>query len=235
MAESTTKTKKKLRGSDIFIIILVIAAIAGGGYYLVTNYLLAPHHSVTVNDKEIEMKNSVQTLIDEGFVLCNVTGKISYDALDMNVKAKEICSMTYFIGTADSASSAKCSGVQITVANFSNSDQTFAQCSIYEIKYEPKFQDDGITVKIDGTEMKSATIEEWVAFLKEKDFPFSTRDYEDLSSGHALYVSASKDTHKYSCELNADSTLDENNEIFYIYTFGSLTITRDVKVEYTTK
>ena len=69
-----TKEKKKLKASDVIITILVIGLIVFGGYYLVTNYLLAPNHTVVVNDKEIVMKNSAKELIDQGFVLCNVNG-----------------------------------------------------------------------------------------------------------------------------------------------------------------
>ncbi|MCR4671249.1 MAG: hypothetical protein K5643_08665 [Saccharofermentans sp.] len=229
-----TKEKKKLKASDVIITVLVIGLIAFGGYYLVTNYLLAPNHTVVVNDKEIVMKNSAKELIDQGFVLCNVNG-ITADPLDDDVKAREICNMSYFIGIPTTSGHADCTGVEVTFANFMESDQKLKDCAIYELEYSPKFQDEGTKVLIDGVDLSKAELNTWADFFKEKQFPFSDKDLSEFTTGESLYISGTRDTHQYSAELDSESKADSNNKIYYEYSFGSFKITRDIKVEYKTK
>ena len=74
--------KKKGKASNVFFTIIVIAAILGAGYYFLTNYVLAPKHEIKIDDKTIEMKMSVQDFVDNGFVLCNVNGKVTVPPWD---------------------------------------------------------------------------------------------------------------------------------------------------------
>jgi hypothetical protein len=227
---TATKTKKKSSGG-VFFTIIVVLALLGGGYYLVTNFLLAPKHEIKIDDKVISTSSTIQAFLDDGFVLCDVTGRI-FDPSGYTLDAKEICNDTFYLGVDPSTYSAKCSGVQITPANFSNGSQSLTDCSVFEIKYSPKFQDDGVTVLIDGEDMNTADLDKWVSFLKEKAFPFSAKDFDELSTGSSLFASASKETHKYSVELDYESKADASNNIVYEYSFGSLSIARDVQVEY---
>ena len=227
---TATKTKKKSSGG-VFFTIIVVLALLGGGYYLVTNFLLAPKHEIKIDDKVISTSSTIQAFLDDGFVLCDVNGGI-VDTSNSTLKAKEICNDSYFLGVASSKYSAVCTGVEITPANFTAGDLSLNECSVFEIEYSPKFQDDGVTVLIDGEDMNTVDLDKWVSFLKEKAFPFSAKDLDELSTGASLFASASKETHKYSVELDYESKADASNNIVYEYSFGSLSITRDVQVEY---
>ena len=82
--------------------------------------------------------------------------------------------------------------------------------------------------------MKTVDLDKWIPFLKEKSFPFSAKDFDELSTGASTYASATKETHKYSVELDYESKADASNNIVYEYSFGSLSIARNVQVEYKT-
>lgn len=148
------KNKKKLKISDFVIIGLIAAAVI----YMGWNYLLAPKHSIQVNDTEISLRNTVQELLDEGFVLCSVTGEVN-GYMSASVKAKEVYKKTYYIGVPKyaGASSAYVSGLELTLANFDSKDKKLSECSIYQIKYYPGFQDQGAKVLIDGEDMKEVS------------------------------------------------------------------------------
>ena len=232
-ATATAAKGKKKSSGGVFFTVLVVLALLGGGYYLVTNFLLAPKHEIKIEDRVISTGDTVQSFLDDGYVLCDVTGKI-IDTSNSTLKAKEVSNDSYFLGVASSKYSAICTGVEITPANFSTGDISLNECSIYEIKYAPKFQDDGVTVLIDGEDMKTADLDKWISFLKEKSFPFSAKDFDELSTGASTYASATKETHKYSVELDYESKADASNNIVYEYSFGSLSIAKNVQVEYKT-
>ncbi len=214
--------KKKGKASNVFFTIIVIAAILGAGYYLLTNYVLAPKHEIKIDDKTITLRMSVQEFIDNGFVLCNVTSKI-IDVPTTTVKAKEIVNKTYYIGIPDSKVSAKNTGIEIKPANFTSSSQKLSECTIYELSYSPKYQKGG-KVLIDGEDMNTTEVDKWVSFFKAKGFPFSEKELADFGPGKDTYMSGTKDTHKYSADI------DTTNKAF-----GTFKMTRDVKVEYKTK
>ena len=220
--QAAAQPKKKGKGSNVFFTIIMILAILGAGYYVVTNYLLAPKHEIKIDDKTITMSMSVQQFVDNGFVLCNVNGKI-IDVPSNTVKAKEICNQTYYIGVADSKVSAKNTGIKIKPANFTGSDQKLSECTVYEISYTPRNHEGG-KVLIDGEDMSTTDVDKWVAFFKAKGFPFTEKDLADFAPGNDTYMLGTKDTHKYAAEI------DTTNKAF-----GTFTMTRDVKVEYKTK
>ena len=208
--------KKKSAGS-VLCSIVAIALIAFAGYYAVTNYVLAAKHSITVNDKTIDLRSSIKELEDQGFVLVTVTGEQIKD---------------YYIGIPGSGSKAINTGICITVGNFNSESQSLRKCTIYKLEYSPEFQQDGATVLIDGKDMYKASLEDWTAFLKEKGFPFSDKDLEEFKSGKSKYISEVKGNYKYGASLNSKSKANDANEISYDYSFKNLEITRDVKVKF---
>ena len=219
---ATAKPKKKGKASNVFFTIFVIVAILGAGYYVLTNYVLAPKHEIKIDDKTISMSMSVQQFVDNGFVLCTVNGKI-IDVPATTVKAKEIVNTTYYIGVPDSKVSAKNTGIQIKPANFTSSSQKLSECTIFELSYTPRNQKGG-KVTIDGEDMSTTDVDKWVAFFKAKGFPFTEKDLADFAPGKDTYMLGTKDTHKYSAEIDTTSKA-----------FGTFKMTRDVKVEYKTK
>ena len=153
---------------------------------------------------------------------CNVNGKI-IDVPSTTVKAKEIVNTTYYIGVPDSKVSAKNTGIQIKPANFTSSSQKLSECTIFELSYTPRNQKGG-KVTIDGEDMSTTDVDKWVAFFKAKGFPFTEKDLADFAPGKDTYMLGTKDTHKYSAEIDTTSKA-----------FGTFKMTRDVKVEYKTK
>ena len=220
--QTATAKPKKGKGSNVFFTIFVIVAILGAGYYVLTNYVLAPKHEIKIDDKTISMSMSVQQFVDNGFVLCTVNGKI-IDVPSTTVKAKEIVNTTYYIGVPDSKVSAKNTGIQIKPANFTSGSQKLSECTIFELSYTPGNQKGG-KVTIDGEDMSTTDVDKWVAFFKAKGFPFTEKDLADFAPGKDTYMLGTKDTHKYSAEIDTTSKA-----------FGTFKMTRDVKVEYKTK
>lgn len=219
---ATAKPKKKGKGSNAFFTIIIVLALLGAGYYVLTNYVLAPKHEIKIDDKTISMSMSVQQFVDNGFVLCTVNGKI-IDVPSTTVKAKEIVNTTYYIGVPDSKVSAKNTGIQIKPANFTSGSQKLSECTIFELSYTPRNQKGG-KVTIDGEDMSTTDVDKWVAFFKAKGFPFTEKDLADFAPGKDTYMLGTKDTHKYSAEIDTTSKA-----------FGTFKMTRDVKVEYKTK
>jgi len=233
---STAKPKKKSKFSAFLTTIFVIAALAFGGYYVATNFLFVSSHSIKIEDKEITTRNNGQELLDKGFVLCDVNGKVR-NVMTTAVKGKEIYNSPFYIGVpTDSAkTTAKCTGVQVTFGNFGATDSTIAKCGIYKLQYTPEFQDDGTTVLIDDTNMKTATVEQWVKFLEEKSYRFTKNDFADLKSGNKTYATCKSASLKYSVELGKNSKNDGNDNIVYDTVFKSFSVARDVTVSIKTK
>ena len=220
--QTATAKPKKGKGSNAFFTIIIVLALLGAGYYVLTNYVLAPKHEIKIDDKTISMSMSVQQFVDNGFVLCTVNGKI-IDVPSTTVKAKEIVNTTYYIGVPDSKVSAKNTGIQIKPANFTSGSQKLSECTIFELSYTPRNQKGG-KVTIDGEDMSTTDVDKWVAFFKAKGFPFTEKDLADFAPGKDTYMLGTKDTHKYSAEIDTTSKA-----------FGTFKMTRDVKVEYKTK
>ena len=232
--KAAAETKKKGKGSKIPLVTFLIVAILGPAYYVVTNYVLTPKHEIRIEGKTIEMTMSVQDLYDNGFVLCNVVGKIT-DVPDAYLKAKEIDEKMYYIGIPESKASSKCTGVQITLANFTSGDQKYSECTIYQISYEPAFHDDGLDVKIDGEDMKTGDIEKWVSFFKAKKYPFKSKDLKDFTAGKTNYIRGSRGTYKFNSQLSHRTQADKNDKLNREYSFGILRIARNIEAEYKIK
>ena len=181
----------------------------------------------------LNLRSSISEIQDQGFVLCNVNGKV-ITSLEGTLRARNISNTTYYIGVPQSGSSstATCTGLSFKPANFTSQNQSLKKCTIYEIEYHPANQKSGVTVLIDDKDMSKATLEEWTAFLKEKGYPFTDKELEEFKTGKAKSISGSKDTHKYSANLDYKSKADADNNIVYDYLFGYLRITRDVQVKY---
>ena len=223
-ANTTAPAKKKKSAGSVIISIITIALIAFAGYYVLTNYVLAARHSVKINDKVINLRSSIKDIQDQGFVICNVNGKV-ITGLDATVRQREIHNTNYFIGVADREGStyAENTGIRIKVANFNSQNQPLKKCSIYELSYTPEYQKDGVKVLIDDKDMSKASLEDWASFLKEKGFPFSDKELDEFKTGKSKYISGKKDTHEYAASLDATSKTGSTI---------CLIITRDIKVEY---
>lgn len=222
--------KKKNKGSNIFSVIIILAALAFGGYYLATNFLFASVHSIAVENNKITTTTTGQDILDKGLVLCDVNGKVR-NVMTTEIKAKEIYNNSFFIGVPDSTGKyAKCSGVEVTFGNFGGSTSTIANCGLYRIQYTPGFQDEGVSVLVDGENMQNASLDQWVDFLKEKSYKFSKSELEQLRSGSSTYESFTQAKKKYAVSLDKKSKNDGNDNIVYDTVFGSIKIERDVTV-----
>lgn len=226
--------KKKGKGSNFFFTIILIAALAFGGYYLYTNYFQGGGHSIAIENNKFTTRSSCKDILDKGLVLCDVNGKVR-NVSTLEVGAKEIYD-SFFIGVPDSTGThAKCSGVEVTFGNFSNSKSKVADCGVYRISYSPKFHDDGVSVLIDDTDMRTATLDQWVDFLKEKKYKLSNSELDSLRNGSSTYETFKQANVKYTISLEKQSKNDGNDNIVYETGFGSFKMERDVTVTYKSK
>lgn len=205
------------------VIIVVVLAICGI-YYIWDNFMgIKP--DVQINGTRISMRNTVQDLLDAGFVLCNDKGHVSKD-LDWTVNAKEVYNYDYYIGipTKSGSDYCYCSGVKITVANFNNVKKDFKDCTILAITYYPGSQDDfGVEVLIHGEDLSEADFDTWVDFFEQTGYPFEKDELEGFRRGDRLSVYEKKGAYKY--EANVLSMYGKR----YLF---SLSFTRDVDVTY---
>ena len=230
-ANTQAPVRKKKSAGSVLCSIVAIVLIAFAGYYFVTNYVLAEKHSITVNDKTINLRSSIEELEKQGFVIVTVNGE-QVKELSPSVSRKTIHNKDYYIGIPGSGSKAVNTGICITVGNFNSQSQSLRKCTIYKLEYSPEYQKDGATVLIDGRDISKASLDDWTVFLKEKGFPFSDNDLEEFKSGKSKYISEVKGNYKYAASLNYKAKADDANEISYDYSFKSLEITRDVKVTF---
>ncbi len=222
--------KKKNKAGGVFTSIIAIALIAFAGYYFLTNYVLAAKHTIVINDKKIDLRSSIDDIEKQGFYILNGTARVK--DLGKSVTRKQIHNTVYYIGIPDGDSRGISTGVGIKVANFNSQNQSLRRCTIFELSYFPEYQDESVTVLIDGKDMRKASLDDWNAFFKEKGFPFSDKELEDYKSGKSSYIANTQGNYKYSVSLNRTSKAEEGtNDIKYEYSFKCLQITRDVKVK----
>lgn len=212
----------KEKKGTITTVIIIIGVIAAG-IYLFWDYFLGVKPDITINGTKISIDNSVQDIYDTGFVLCSVTGEIK-DPSEFTVTAKEIYNSHYYIGIPHEGgvTYCDCSGVEITVANYGNSDKLLKDCTIYEITYHPGDQDDPATVLVNEADLKDASIDEWLEFFETTGYPFKKEDMDKFRSGDKALLFGTRG--KYKFEAGTESVYHEE--------CMKLTITHNVKTTY---
>lgn len=228
MTEENGKPKRKIGVSDVVIIGGIVVAVIYGIWY----FFLGPKVDIRVNDVQISMRNTVQELIDEGFVLCDVGGETV--GAGMNVRAKEIYTRHYYLGVPLYGKNATNTGLELTLANFGSADKELSQCSIYEIAYHPQFQK-GATVLIGGENLQGADLDEWIAFFEKQGYPFKKEELEKFRTGNKMRVSGKRGNYQFAGALDYHSKQGPDRTLVYEYTFQSITFTRDIDVEYKKK
>lgn len=225
MKQDTAKKVPNPNGKrqTITTVIIVVAIVLCGIYYIWDNFLgIQP--DVKVEGTQISMHNTVQDLLDAGFVLCDDEGHVSNN-FNTTVSAKEVYNIDYFLGIPRQSGSSycDCSGVQITVANFNSSKKEFKDCAIFEIAYYPGFQDSDVEVLIHGQDMSEASFDEWMDFFETTGYPFKKDELEECRRGDSGLLLETKGRYKYEADVW---------ERYGEYRIFSLSFTRDVDVTY---
>lgn len=210
----------------ITTVIIVVAIVLCGIYYIWDNFLgIQP--DVKVEGTQISMHNTVQDLLDAGFVLCNNEGHVSNSA-DAIVGAKEVYNVDYYLGIPRESGGmyCDCTGVRITAANFDNSKKELKDCAIFAVAYYPGFQDIGVEVLIHGQDLSEASFDEWMDFFENAGYPFKKDELDECRRGDSGLLLETKGRYKY--EANVWEKYGE-------YQIFSLSFTRDIDVTYKTR
>lgn len=204
--------------------VVIVALIIFSGIYLFWEYFLGVKPDIKINGTKVSIGDSVQDLLDNGFVLCDFNGKVRKD-LDFTLTGKQIYNTKYYIGVPyySGGSYSHSTGVAITVANFNNSKKSFEDCTIYQMAYYPNSQDGGVEVLVNGEDLREASFDAWLEFLEEVGYPFKKADLDELRRGDKMLIFGKRG--RYQFEVNADSYYNEK-------TIYSLTFTNNVKVTY---
>lgn len=203
---------------------IIVALIIFSGIYLFWEYFLGVKPDIKINDTKISVRNSVQDLLDNGFVLCDFNGRVHND-LDFTLTGKQIYNTKYYIGVPFYSGGSYChsTGVEITVANFDSSKKSFEDCTIYQMTYYPNSQDDDVEVLVNGEDLREASFDAWIEFLEEVGYPFKKKDLDELHSGDKTLIFGKRGLYKF--EVETESYYIDRN----VY---SLTFTRNVDVTY---
>lgn len=203
---------------------IIVALIIFSGIYLFWDNFMGVQPDIKINDTQISMRNTVQDLLDTGFVLCDNQGKIM-NPLDLTLTGKQIYNTDYYIGVPHESGSSYCdsSGVAITVANFDSSGKKFKDCAIYKMAYYPHNQDSVVKVLVNGEDLSAASFDDWLEFFEKAGYPFKKDDLEKFRRGDKQSLYGKKGRYKFEVDM---STFYNEKKIF------SLTFTRNVDVTY---
>lgn len=210
----------------ITTVIIVVAIVLCGIYYIWDNFMgIQP--DVKVEGTQISMHNTVQDLLDAGFVLCEDSGQVLNGA-DAIVGAKEVYNIDYFLGIPRESGGmyCDCTGVQITAANFDSSKKELKDCAIFAIAYYPGFQDYGVEVLIHGQDLSEASFDEWMDFFENTGYPFKKDKLDECRRGDRGLLLGTKGRYKYEASVW---------ERYGEYQVFSLSFTRDIDVTYKTR
>lgn len=210
---------------------IIVALIVLAGIYFIWDNFLGIQPDVKINGTQISMRNTVQDLLDDGFVLCDSNGKVSKN-FNLNVGAKQVYNIDYYIGIPHESigSYCDCSGVRITVANFDSSNKEFKDCAIYSMAYYPRFQDSGVEVLLHGEDLREASFDAWLDYFETTGYPFKKDKLEECRRGDRGLLLGKRGRYKFEANVENDYNEEENDWTDY-YIF-SLTFTRNVDVTY---
>ncbi len=220
----TKKVPNHNTKKDKITMAIIAALIIFSGIYLFWDNFMGVQPDIKIDDTQISMRNTVQDLLDKGFVLCDNHGSVK-DSLDFTLTAKQIYNTEYYIGVPREGGSlfCDCSGVAIAVANFDSSSKKFRDCAIYQMAYYPHNQDSIVKVLVNGEDLRDASIDAWLEFFEKVGYPFKKEDLDEFRRGDTQFLYEKKG--RYIFDVDTSSIYSER-EIF------SLTFTRNVEVTY---
>lgn len=219
---SNPNGKRQTISTVIIVMIIVLAGI----YYIWDNFIgIQP--DVKVEGTQISMHNTVQDLLDAGFVLCDDEGHVSNN-FNTTVSAKEVYNIDYFLGIPYESGGlyCDCTGVQITAANFDSSKKELKDCAIFAVAYYPGFQDHGVEVLIHGQDLSEASFDEWMDFFENTGYPFKKDELDECRRGDSGLLLETKGRYKYRADVWESYG---ESQVF------SLSFTRNIDVTYKTR
>ncbi len=211
----------KEKQNKIFNIVL-IALIIFSGIYFIWNNFMGVQPDIKINGTQISMSDSLQDILDAGFVLCSEDGRISdYAESTLPVPGKQVDNFGYYIGIPQEGDDfyCYCSGIKITLANFSSSKSPVGDCAIYKMDYYPGEQSYAVDILVNGKDMKNADIDAWADFFEETGYPFTKEDLDKFRSGDKDSLGETKGRYKFEVLSGIKSIIH-------------LSFTRNVKVTY---
>lgn len=207
---------------------IIVVAMILGAIYLFWEDFIGARPDVKIDGTKISMRSTVQDLLDAGFVLCSIDGKISNNG-DASIKGKEIYNIDYYIGVPIEFSSAYCesSGVKITLANFDSSTKQLKDCAIYQMGYYPSLQKNSVEVLIGGENLKDANLDEWMDFFEKAEYPFKKTEMDEVRRGDRGLLLETKGRYKFEADIDYEHV--DGTTKYYLY---SLIYTRNIDVTY---
>ena len=228
-SKASNNKKKSSKVSNIFIILLIIV---GAGGYLVYNFFFVKKPVISINGYEITMSTSLQDLYDNGFILCTSTGKELKSSAAEKFKGKTLDYNYYDVGIKREGSSyAALTGVSVKLGNFSTTEKSINDCTMYSIQYIPFDQDkyEDIKVLVMGESFKGEDIDSAAAKIKKAGFPFKEKEIDEFVSE----FKAGKDSRLYDVngknrfEVNSNAGKFKDDSAIY-----SISFTNDATVKF---
>lgn len=178
--------KKFLKGAGV--VVIVLAALLVYGIYLSNTKDLPPE--IVIDGKEFSTGDTVQDLLDAGFLIGNIE-KDAYDVEKLeDIKGKTYSAEFYCIGKEGKKGAFEYTGVIVSLYNDSAVGCPFSQGKIYDFRYSTDPEDKTCDVTINGIDFSGMNKEEAVAAFEETGMPFEEDEKEDFFSGErgSLYA-----------------------------------------------
>lgn len=191
----------------VAVIVAALVLLLGYGVYLSLTKELPPE--IVIDGKEFSTGDTIQDLLDAGFVIGNADREV-YDVEQLEeIKGKTYSAEFFYVGKEGKKGEFEDTGIIVSLYNDSAVGCSFSQGKIYSFRYYLNSEDKSGKVTINGIDFSGMDKKEAVAAFEEKEMSFDEEKKEKFFNGESasLYV----DSKDYFYILK-----EENGELYTI-------------------
>lgn len=192
---------KKLRGKRVLLSLIMLCCVfvfTGCGKEDI-------EMTFTIGDARIKIDDTVQSIYDQGLVLCETDGTVLKEEDLPELKGRIVDSKSYCIGKkTDKESVAEPSYLYVYLYNTSSVSKALKECKIYQFWYNVPEDEEKAEVLINDVNFAQITVDEAVAKLEEMGLSYEQEDKDEfLSAESGYFLITSTNHYLYSLDSSA--------------------------------